>query len=485
MNFSHTSQHRSQNIPVIRVILLAVLLAGLSLTIRHSRAAETPAETIPVYLPLVVKRAPLETIFGVEMLPLSNSQGLQQMLTAGATWVRRNGLEWDSISPNNASERNWAAVAALEQELQDATARGLNIILVIRGTPAWAQEIANTPCGPIRASALDEFADFLSDVATRYRGFNIKYYELWNEPDVSPAQVSPTDPFGCWGNESDPFFGGGAYAAMLQAAYPAIKTADHEAQVLVGGLLLDCDPRKSPNGINCLSGKFLEGILRGGGGPYFDGVGFHAYDYYYAILGQFGNPNWNSQWNTTGPTQASKMDFIQSLLSDPTFGAPGKFQVNTESALLCNTCVNDDDFESTKAYYVTRLYVSTLVLDIKANIWYSALGWRNSGLLNPDLTPRLAYDAYAFARRMLGGADVSDPDLAYNLDSDPETDVAGVAFNQQGKHIWVLWSLDGGVHTLLLPAQPQAIYDVFGNGVPISGYSVTISIEPFYIEGMP
>jgi hypothetical protein len=44
---------------------------------------------------------------------------------------------------------------------------------------------------------------------------------------------------------SDPVtlnFGGEYYGNMLKIVYPAIKSADPQAQVLVGGLLLDCDP---------------------------------------------------------------------------------------------------------------------------------------------------------------------------------------------------------------------------------------------------
>ena len=78
---------------------------------------------------------------------------------------------------------------------------------------------------------------------------------------------------------------------MLKVAYPQIKAADPQAQVLVGGLLLDCDPRPgagcSLTAQNAIPPKFLEGILRNNGGPYFDGVSFHAYDFY-DWVGYFG-----------------------------------------------------------------------------------------------------------------------------------------------------------------------------------------------------
>ncbi len=105
---------------------------------------------------------------------------------------------------------------------------------------------------------------------------------------------------------------------MLKVVYPQIKAANPDAQVLVGGLVQDCDPRP---GASCeIVGKppshckFLEGILHNGGGPFFDGVSFHSYDYYKANGDQnclYCNPNWLSSWNTTGPVVALKAQYIR------------------------------------------------------------------------------------------------------------------------------------------------------------------------------
>ena len=88
------------------------------------------------------------------------------------------------------------------------------------------------------------------------------------------------------GDINDPYFGGEFYAQMLKAAYPAIKAADPQAQVLVGGLLLD-NPDVATNN----TALFLEGILRGGGSPFFDAVSFHCYSYSWGAVGRMSNPN--------------------------------------------------------------------------------------------------------------------------------------------------------------------------------------------------
>ena len=76
----------------------------------------------------------------------------------------------------------------------------------------------------------------------------------------------------------------------------------------------------------------MEGILKYDGGPYFDIISFHAYDYYGDTLGLYGNGSWNSISNTTGPVMIAKARYLRSLLA--TYRYPEKKLVNTESGLL-------------------------------------------------------------------------------------------------------------------------------------------------------
>lgn len=76
----------------------------------------------------------------------------------------------------------------------------------------------------------------------------------------------------------DEYYGGVDYAEMLKVAYPSIKQADPNAQVMVGGLLLDCNPNTGcPNE---RSTNFLAGVLQNDGGSY------HASDYYFGAVWQ-------------------------------------------------------------------------------------------------------------------------------------------------------------------------------------------------------
>ena len=413
---------------------------------------------------------------------LTTGRGLDQMAAADISWTRRNAVLWSSVESTEGTY-NWSALAGLESELQDASSRGIRVILIVRSTPEWARKVAGSGpyCGPVSQSKLPAFGSFMGELVARYSvpPYNIKNWELWNEPDIDPSYTPGDSMYGCWGDQNDAYYGGGTYAEMLKAAYPQIKAADPQAQVLIGGLLLDCDPRPGAGcatvGNSNLPPKFLEGILLGGGGPYFDGVSFHAYDFYQGHPGQYGNANWQSAWNTTGSVLVAKAQFIQGLLSQ--YGASGKFLINTESAILCDSCSNDSAFETTKANYVAQAYAAAIAGGLRANIWYSVLGWRNSNLLNSDLSPRPAYTALQFSRSELRNA-------TWVRDVTEYTGVKGYEFQRGDRRIWVLWSLDGNTHSISFPSVPLAAWDALGNSVTPAA-SMNVSLNPLYLEWNP
>jgi hypothetical protein len=442
----------------------------------------TAASPFTLYLPLVMRNFTLQTIFGAEMDQLTTGRGLDQMASANISWTRRNAVLWSSVESSEGTY-NWSALASLESELQNASSKGIQVVLIVRSTPEWARKIAGSGsyCGPVSQSKLAAFGSFMGDLVARYSvpPYNVKYWELWNEPDIDPSSAPGDSMYGCWGDQNDAYYGGGYYAEMLKAAYPQIKAADPQAQVLIGGLLLDCDPRPGAGcatvGNSNLPPKFLEGILRNNGGPYFDGVSFHAYDFYQGQSGQYGNSNWQSAWNTTGPVFITKAQYLQSLLSQ--YGASGKFLINTESALLCDSCSNDPTFETTKAFYVAQAYAAAIAEGLRANIWYSVMGWRNSNLLNSDLSPRPAYTAFQFSRSELCNGTWLRNVTEY-------TGVKGGEFQRGDRRIWVLWSLDGNPHSISLSSAPMAAWDTLGNSVSPAA-SMNVSLNPLYLEWNP
>ena len=162
------------------------------------------------------------------------------------------------------------------------------------------------------------------------------------------------------------------------------------------------------------------------------------------------------------------------------YNVTGKYLLNTEDALLCDTCSNDPAFENTKAYYVAEAYAGAIAQNLRANIWFSVLGeWlRHNGLL--DITtsgypPLPAYYAYQFGAQELDGAS-----YVGKITNFPA--VAGYEFSKSDRHIWLMWVPDGSNVTVDLRATPLAIFHVNGDPVTISGEQLVLGREPYYVE---
>jgi hypothetical protein len=424
------------------------------------------------------KRSPIseKNIFGYEYGEIQEEHGLDLMDDAGAVWVRRAGIWWPDVEPAK-GVYDWSKLAGFEKEFLLARQRGMNVILIVRGAPEWAQADPpyNRTCGRIREEAFDSFAKFLRELVKKYSyaPYHVKYWEIWNEPDVDPSLIPEGNEWmGCWGDMNDPYYGGEYYAELLKVVYPEMKSANPDVQVLIGGLLLDCDPNDVPeHKTDCNASNFLEGILKNGGGEYFDGVSFHAYDADHSWLGGYYNGNWHSEADRTGPVLLAKVAFINHLLDQ--YGVENKELINTEAALLCiysekSVC------EMTKAYYVVHSYVSAYSVGLEANLWYFWMD-RRAGLFQQDLTPLPAIETYAFAREHLSHA-------AYQGEvTDFMPSVRVYAFDRDSGHFWVVWSMDGSRHIISLPGVPSAIKDAFGRNLTPRG-TIEVDLMPLYIE---
>jgi hypothetical protein len=93
-----------------------------------------------------------------------------------------------------------------------------------------------------------EYAAVAADLATQLKGKDVAY-EIWNEEDDTTF----------WTNGPQP----AAYAALLKAAYPAIKGADPAASVVVGGLVGN-------------DYEFVQSLYDNGAKGSFDAVGVHT-----------------------------------------------------------------------------------------------------------------------------------------------------------------------------------------------------------------
>lgn len=423
-----------------------------------------------------IQARPQYPLTGMEVTGFSPNT-FNWLALSGAFWLRYNGVLWSEIEPHE-GQRDWGLLSALENDLKQAAMLNLKVILVIRSTPDWAQDIPDAYCGPIKPDKLADFAAFMHDLVTRYSQppFSVKFWEIWNEPDIDPALVPGNSQYGCWGKAEDEFYGGGKYARMLKVVYPQIKAADPDAQVLVGGLLLDCDPINPPENRDCRPALFMEGILREKGADYFDGIGFHAYDYYGQELG-FGNSNWHSSSTNNGAVNAVKARYLNNLLAK--YGAENKFLINTESGLLCGKSGDEpscqtNTFNMAKAFYVVQSGAASLQEGVLGNIWYNLTGWRGTGLLGSNGEALPAMSAFGFASAQLNRASLSRViQQCHGL--------TGLEYHRDGKLVWLLWSSDGATQEVQFNNQGVRVYDVWGNAVQVDP-TIQIGVAPVYIE---
>ena len=406
--------------------------------------------------------------------PLSSSSLVKQAADLGVSWVRRSSLSWAAVEPIE-GKRNWQATHALENEFRLAAQRQLRVIVIVRDTPPWAQAHAGAACGPVRSDKLAAFGTFMREAVARFAKppFNVLNYEIGNEPDVAIGAVPGDSGFGCWGNPADPYFGGRTYATALKAIYPQVKAASPSARVLVGGLLLDCDPSAPPKGRTCVESRFLEGILRAGGGTYFDAVSFHTYDFYGPVEGIYSNPNWASAWNTTGPALIRKVTFLRDALTRYGLTKP---LLATELALVCWQCQPPPaEYERTKINYLPQVYAIAKAQNVQAGIWYSWEGWFGSNLVTNAGGSTPALDAFRVASAYLGQASFVRE----------RTDIAGVRvyeFLRAGQRVWVMWPKDARTlgRAVTLPALPARMVDALGR--TIKPQTTLILTAPVYVE---
>lgn len=428
---------------VIGLVAISVLLSGLK------RAPVQAQGNSTIYLPLVLRNAgsavprpqSRSPWFGAEVHldTIGNSKVTARLQEFGGKWLRLGPISWRSVQPTQGGSLNWGALGELEAGLARANEAGLTPIVVVTDSPAWATiDLPHPPfktsCAAIREDRFADFAAFMSALAARYkgRGFNVHHWELFNEPDVDPQVVPVDNPYGCWGNRDDYFYGGEHYGRMLSVVTPAIKQADPGASVLIGGLLLNSPntPSEAPG----VPERFFEGILVAGGAQYFDIVSYHAYGWHYGVRQDHSGPAFS--WTSYGGFAKGKPTFLHEVMSR--YGVSKPIFL-TETALGCPPCGDTTpEFLEDQADFVPRTFVRTLSAGANAILWYTldGPGWRQTGLLNGAQDPRPAYSAYQQLIAQTAGASLPPSSVDYG------GDLEAYRFNKGSRVLDVVWSLD-------------------------------------------
>jgi hypothetical protein len=176
--------------------------------------------------------------------------------------VVRTEVPWSALEPTGPSQVEPRALAFADRLVSDAAAAGIRVIMMVDSSPCWA---SSAPASLLRKCNLGgssqanawppsspaEYATFVAYLAQRY-GTHLAAIEIWNEPDQANQAhfAGPAKPQ--------------RYAALLKAAYPAIKRVSPSVPVLGGALV----------GAN---GVFLRALYAAGIKGYYDGLAVHFY----------------------------------------------------------------------------------------------------------------------------------------------------------------------------------------------------------------
>lgn len=497
------SKHLFFSIAILLALLLAASAGGAPARAEPQAPQATKVRFLPLiysdniprfaaainyYLPYLSNSLPItlntNNVFGVET-SYNSGKFDYRLKEIGVYWTRDNttAIFWPDIEPNE-GERRWDAlsVAVLDAQLSAKSNLGLQTIQIVRGTPVWASKIEGQTkpnCGPIRQDKFYAFGLFMRDIVRRYSAppYNVKYWEIGNEPDAWVGHVGAQQIFGCWGNPLEPFYGGSYYGQMLKYVYPFIKESDPEARVLIGGLLLDCDPINKTPDSRCYqdSGAFFEGILNSGAADSFDIVNFHSYDFAMSGAGSFSNANWLSDGFRDGPVIKKKVEFLRNIMARYNVNKP---LINTESAVICLGCrTTNAEYETTKAIYVTKAYAMTIALGLAGNVWYSLTGWNQSYLVTDKDVPAQAFYALNQTRKRLQNAKFSREINEFG------SDLKGYEFIVDGKKIWLVWlpTYSDLVVRVNLPATPIQGHDMMGTPISVD-QSMVFRNTPVYLE---
>ena len=186
---------------------------------------------------------------------ISSEIPLIQQLNAG---ILRIEFPWWSIENAGKGQFNWVQADLI---VNSAAQAGVQLAPVLVFTPPWASGTCSNPVTNCTSSALaftcpatapsaKDFGDFVTAIATRYRG-KIHFWEMWNEPDLAK-----------YFQNGDPML----YATnVLVPGYNAVKAVDVSAQVILGG-------PSTPNT------SWIQSVLNAGGTGHFDIMSFHDYN---------------------------------------------------------------------------------------------------------------------------------------------------------------------------------------------------------------
>ncbi|HLG73351.1 MAG TPA: hypothetical protein VK009_23270 [Chloroflexota bacterium] len=186
---------------------------------------------------------------------------LQMIKDAGIGFVKQ-AIPWQEIEPERKGEfvdtkfgkPSWDKY---DKRIDLINEFGLQAIVRLDSPPNWTRKDNSQPQAP--PDNLADYGDYVYAVIDHLKAKGIRYYQIWNEPNI----------FQGWGRTPDP----AAYTALLKVAYTRAKQADPNAVILSAPLAITLE--HSDHNMSDLD--FLQRMYEAGAKNYFDILSANAY----------------------------------------------------------------------------------------------------------------------------------------------------------------------------------------------------------------
>ncbi|HXF62877.1 MAG TPA: hypothetical protein VNK95_14735 [Caldilineaceae bacterium] len=228
-------------------------------------APEMPIEHIPA------------NPFGVNVFleqeadPAKRALAVEMAAAAGYHWLRQE-FPWEDIEihgkgdfEDRRHEPHRSAWEKYDHIVELAEQHNLELIVRLSNPPEWSRANHDPRNSFAPPDDLQDFADFVSAVVSRYRG-RIRYYQIWNEPNIYPEWgVDPINPE--------------AYVALLRVGAEAARAADPNVVIIAGALAatINLQPGAPPPDNSLSDLIFLQRMYDAGAAPYFDIMAVQGY----------------------------------------------------------------------------------------------------------------------------------------------------------------------------------------------------------------
>lgn len=361
---------------------------------------------------------------------------LNLMKEAGIAW-RRFNLKWSSYEKDKAH---------LDKVILEANRQKINVlVMIIMGEYSVVPEqgVKNNKF----RKTIQDFEKFVAEVSERYDGNSVK--DAPNSPVVTHWQIEneETGPVHFWKREKFSKLPGPAaqYVEVLKSAYKAIKANQPDAKVVLGGL----------GGYD--RNNYLDGILRADGGKYFDILDFHIYQ------------NFPSFWHVIKVER--KVNQFRDIMKRYGLSKPiWSTEMTTGQSALGKKAQADE--EKILSELVVKRYVVLFSEGVEKAFWqYFDTPKVVGGLLNPDLSPRLAFKTYGIMTGKLNGFS-SVEDLS-------KGGLKVFKFRIDNKEVFVVWADQN--QTADLGLGKVHITDIFGKTSDVNS-PFPVNRSPIFVE---